>query len=262
MNYKYLKNLTKTSADFYVYGDIVDENTPDWYTGEKSETAIDTMQFKKELDSLTGITDFNIYINSGGGSVFASSAMVSMLKRFRDDTGAKIHSYIDGLCASASTYLAMVADDINIYSNSVMMIHKPMTIAYGNADEFQKEIDTLNSIETGVMMPMYEAKAKEGVTDDNIEEMLRNETWFTGNPSDDMYIGKWFTVNQLEGQKNVQACATDLFRNYKHVPEKYRNMMARPKQVEEPAEVHTLDYSAYDNIISSLKEKERTQNEH
>ena len=58
MKYKYLKNLTKTSADFYVYGDIVDDK--DWWTGE---TAVDTNEFKTELDSLTGVTDFNIYIN-------------------------------------------------------------------------------------------------------------------------------------------------------------------------------------------------------
>lgn len=259
MNYRYLKNLTQTSADFYVYGDIVDENTPDWFTGEKSETAIDTMTFKKELDSLNGVTDFNIYINSGGGSVFASSAMVSMLKRFREDTGAKIHSYIDGLCASASTYLAMVADDINVYQNSIMMIHKPMTIAYGNADELQKNIDTLNTIETGVMLPMYEAKAIEGVTDEDIEQMLHDETWFTGNPSDDMYVGKFFTVNQLEGKKDVQACATDLFVNYKHVPERLKNMSRKPKQAEKPVKVHTLDYSMYESILSSLKQKEREE---
>ena len=254
MNYRYLKNLTQTSADFYVYGDIVDENSPDWFTGEKSETAIDTMTFKKELDSLNGITDFNIYINSGGGSVFASSAMVSMLKRFRDDTGAKIHSYIDGLCASASTYLAMVADDINVYKNSVMMIHKPMTMSYGNADELQKDIDTLNTIEKGVMLPMYEAKAVDGITVDDIEEMLHDETWFTGNPDDTMYVGDFFNVNQLEGAKTVQACATDLFRNYKHVPERVKNMLNRPKQ-EKPVAGHTLDYSEYENTINSLKEK-------
>ena len=60
MNYKYLKNLTKTSADFYVYGDIVDENEPDWWTGEKSATAVDTNAFKEEIDSLDGGKDFNI----------------------------------------------------------------------------------------------------------------------------------------------------------------------------------------------------------
>lgn len=249
MNYKYLKNLTKTSADFYVYGDIVDENAPDWWTGEKSETAVDTNAFKTELDSLNGVTDFNIYINSGGGSVFASSAMVSMLKRFRQNTGAKIHAYIDGLCASAATYLAMVADDINIYKNSVLMIHKPMTCTCGNANDLQHDIDTLNLIESGTMLPMYEAKAKEGITAEKIAELVDNETWFSGNADDDMYIGNYFNVNALDSVKDVQACATDLFRNYKHVPDALR----KPKQVEKPVEDRVLDYSAYENIICSLK---------
>lgn len=251
MVYKYLKNLTTNSADFYVYGDIVDENTPDWLTGEKSETAVDTNAFKTELDSLNGVTDFNIYINSGGGSVFASSAMVSMLKRFKQNTGAKIHAYIDGLCASAATYLAMVADDINIYKNSVMMIHKPMTYAYGNADELQHDIDTLNLIESGTMLPMYESKAKEGITAEKIAELVDNETWFSGNPDDDMYIGNYFNVNALETVKDVQACATDLLRNYRHVPEALR----KQKQVEKPVKPQKLDYSAFENILSSLKKK-------
>lgn len=258
MNYKYLKNLTKTSADFYVYGDIVDENAPDWWTGEKSATAVDTNAFKEEIDSLDGVKDFNIYINSGGGSVFASSAMVSMLKRFRQNTGAKIHAYIDGLCASAATYLAMVADDINIYKNSVLMIHKPMTYAYGNANELQHDIDTLNLIESGTMLPMYEAKAKEGITAEKIAELVDGETWFSGNADDEMYIGNYFNVNALETVKDVQACATDLFRNYKHVPDALR----KPKQTEKPVEDRVLDYSAYENIISSLKKKERAKNEH
>lgn len=258
MKYRYLKNLTQTSADFYVYGDIVDENTPDWWTGEKSETAIDTMTFKRELDSLNGVTDFNIYINSGGGSVFASSAMVSMLKRFRDDTGAKIHSYIDGLCASASTYLAMVADDINVYQNSVMMIHKPITMAYGNADELQKDIDTLNTIEKGVMLPMYEAKAVDGITEEDIEEMLHDETWFTGNPSDTMYVGDFFHVNQIDGVKQVQACATDLFKNYKHVPKELKDILNKPMQTQSVKDSKP-DYTAYENVIKSLKEKGREE---
>ena len=90
---------------------------------------------KNELDELQnkGIKDFNIYINSPGGSVFASSTIVSLLKRFKQNTGAKIHGFIDGLCASAATYLLMVADDINVYQNSILMIHKPMTISWGNA---------------------------------------------------------------------------------------------------------------------------------
>ncbi len=249
MKYKYLKNLTKTSADWYVYGDILDENEPNLFTGEKSETAVDTTELKNELDSLSGVTDFNIYINSGGGSVFASSAMVSMLKRFRETTGAKIHSYIDGLCASAATYLAMMADDVNIYKNSIMMIHKPATFSYGNAGDLQKDIDTLNTIENDMMIPMYVEKAKEGITTDDIRKMIADETWFNGNEADPLYIGNYFNVTMHDTAKTVTACTTDLFRNYKHVPE----ALKKPKQTKKPVEDRMLDYSAYENIISSLK---------
>ena len=175
--------------------------------------------------------------------------MVSMLKRFRQNTGATIHAYIDGLCASAATYLAMVADDINVYKNSIMMIHKPMTFSYGNANDLQHDIDTLDTIENDMMLPMYESKAKEGITAEKVAELVDNETWFSGNPDDDMYIGNYFNVNELETVKDVQACATDLFRNYKHVPD----ALKRPKQTKKPVKDSMLDYSAYENIISSLK---------
>ena len=85
---KYFKNITSTSADFYIYGEIVSEKEKDFWTGEESKTEVDVNEFKEELDSLenTGITDFNIFINSPGGDVFASSTMVSLLKRFRQNT--------------------------------------------------------------------------------------------------------------------------------------------------------------------------------
>jgi len=38
---KYFKNVTSTSADFYIYGAIVDEKEADWWTGETSKTEID-----------------------------------------------------------------------------------------------------------------------------------------------------------------------------------------------------------------------------
>ena len=56
---KYFKNVSSTSADFYVYGDIVDEKVPDLWTGEISTTEVDTNEMKEELDELQnkGISD-------------------------------------------------------------------------------------------------------------------------------------------------------------------------------------------------------------
>ncbi len=263
---KYFKNITSTSADFYVYGGIVDEKDEYW----DGELAVDPNEMKKELDELQGkgVTDFNIYINSPGGSVFASSTIVSMLKRFKQSTGAKIHGFIDGLCASAATYLLMVADDINVYQNSIMMIHKPMTISWGNADDLQKDIDTLNTIENDMMIPMYLSKAK--VEENELKDLISNETWFSGNQKDDMFIGNFFNINYLDEAKQVAASVNkNLFKNYKHIPDALKNIEQAPvkeEKVEEPPKVEEepkqqeivdkkqkLDYSAFDNIISSLK---------
>ena len=262
---KYFKNISSTSADFYVYGDIVDEKMPDWWTGEMSTTEVDTNEIRTELDELQnkGITDFNIYINSPGGSVFASSTIVSLLKRFKQNTGAKIHGFIDGLCASAATYLLMVADDINVYQNSILMIHKPLTFSFGNANDLQKDIDTLNTIENDMMIPMYMNKAK--VDEKELKDLINNETWFNGNEKDDMFIGNFFDINYLDEAKQVTASTSkNLFKNYKHIPEELKNIKAEPKQQEvvneDPKqeevveEVEKIDYSTYEDIISKLKE--------
>ena len=252
---KYFKNIKKIvdviSADFYVYGELVDEKYPNWLTGEESKTEVDTNDFRQELEELQdkGVTDLNIYINSPGGSVFASSTIVSMLKRFREKTNAKIHSYIDGLCASAATYLAMVADDVNIYQNSIMMIHKPMTMSWGNANDLQKDIDTLNTIENNMMVPMYMSKSKVG--EDEVKRLINDETWFSGNESDVFFVGNFFEVNYLEEVKDAVACCSDkLFQNYKHVP----NILKGSKQHQNVVkDIQKPDYSAFEEKIKLLK---------
>lgn len=259
---KYFKNVSSTSADFYVYGDIVDEKVPDLWTGEISTTEVDTNEMKEELDELQnkGISDFNIYINSPGGSVFASSTIVSMLKRFKQNTNAKIHGFIDGLCASAATYLLMVADDINVYQNSILMIHKPMTYSIGNANDLQKDIDTLNTIENDMMIPMYMNKAK--ISEDEMKKLVNDETWFNGNKDDDMFIGNFFKVNYLDQAKEVTACVSkDLFKNYKHIPEALKERPKQQKVVENKPkqeiveENQKIDYSSFEDIIKQLKKE-------
>src|SRR5690606_40642686 len=66
-------------------------------------------EFKAELDKLGDIKYLNIYINSPGGSVFVASTMVSMLERLKQKS-AKINAYVDGIAASAASFLMMVAE--------------------------------------------------------------------------------------------------------------------------------------------------------
>ena len=246
---KYFKNVTSTSADFYIYGAIVDEKEADWWTGETSKTEIDINEMKSEIEELKkeNITDFNIYINSPGGSVFASSTIVSLLKRFKQERGIKIHSYIDGLCASAATYICMVADDINVYQNSIMMIHKPLSIAYGNSDDFQKEIDTLNTIENNLMIPMYMNKFKK--SEEELRNLIKDETWFNGNVFDKYYIGEFFNINYIDETKQAVALKdSNLLKNYKHIP---KNIFESTNKEEIKEKI---DYSFYENKIKKIEE--------
>lgn len=246
------KNITQNSADLYLYGEIVEENWEKW----DDESGVSLTDFKKELDGLIGIIDLNIYINSGGGSVFASSTMVSLLDRLKLK-GTKVHTYIDGLCASAATFIFFAGDELNIYENSIAMVHKPMTISVGNADDLQKDIDTLNKIEDSVMLPLYEKKAK--VDRAELKAMIDEETWLSAPE-----IVEKFNVNLINQAKQVVASVSNKFKSvYKHIPEQLKAVAMveeKPAEenavevVEEPQKVvQVVDYSTFENKIKELK---------
>ena len=246
------KNITPNSADLYIYGEIVEENWELW----DEDSGVSLTDFKKELDEMQGITDLNIYINSGGGSVFASSTMVSLLER-QKQKGTKVHTYIDGLCASASTFIFFTGDDLNIYENSIAMIHKPMTISVGNADDLRKDIDTLDKIEDSIMLPLYEKKAK--IDSEEIKRMIDEETWLSASE-----IAEKFNVNLINQTKQVVASISDKYKSvYKHIP---KQLQAEEKPKEAPkaeaspeeekpkaVEAKPIDYSIYENKLKNLK---------
>ncbi len=101
----------KDKVELYIYGEIVSDK---WY--DDDVTAND---FKDALNEHKG-KDLEIYINSPGGSVWEAQAIVSMLQRH---TGTKT-AYIDGLAASAASFIAMSCDKVIMPENAYLMIHK------------------------------------------------------------------------------------------------------------------------------------------
>lgn len=235
------KNVAENEFSLYVYGEIVSEKVPDWFTGEKSENEVDISDFKQALTDIPNGAKLNMYVNSVGGSVFATSAMVSMLQRAKA-RGVKIDAYIDGLSASCASWLVMVADNINIYKNSVMMIHKPIIGTYGNANDLRKDIEVLDKIENGVIIPIYEAKAK--VSREVLQAKMEAESWLTATE-----IQEHFNVNLIDEAKEVKNIKSDLFNTYKNTPKEF-------KQEEKPVEnivENQVDYSKFEQTINELK---------
>ena len=206
------KNISPSTADLFIYGEIVQEKSVDYWTGEESQTDVGLMDFKKELDDIGNVQKINLYINSPGGDVFTASTMISMLQR-NNDAGTHIDAYVDGLSASAASFLMMVADNLYLYKNSTVMVHKPMSWAVGNAIDMQKTIDALNKIEENVMLPMYMNKSK--VSEDEIRSLINDETWLSASDMD-----KYFNVTILNEEKVAVAnIHSNLFKNYHNVPD-------------------------------------------
>lgn len=125
-------------------------------------------QFKSELMSSSG--DITLWINSPGGDVFAASQIYNMLMDYKGDVTVKI----DGLAASAASVIAMAGTRVLMSPVSEIMVHNPMTVAIGNAEEMSKAINMLSEIKESIINA-YELKTN--LPRDEISKMMDSETW-------------------------------------------------------------------------------------
>lgn len=208
-----IKNQTDTTADLYFYGDIVSNWWGAWDDTDQYPEAI--RDFLKGQEG----KDLNIYINSGGGSVFAGMAIYNMLKRHKGHKTV----YVDGLAASIASIIALAGDKIIIPSNAFLMIHKPWSWVVGNSNDFRKMADDLDAIQKGIMN-VYEDNLVDGVEMAEIEKMVDEETWLNGNEA-----SKYFSKIEVTEENNVAACASDYFKNYKNIPSNFNRVLTQPR---------------------------------
>ena len=202
-----IKNFTDTTCDLYFYGDIVDSWSGAWDDTDQYPQAI-----KEFLDEAKD-KNINIYVNSGGGSVFAGMAIYNMLKRHK---GYKT-VYVDGLAGSIASVIALAGDKIVIPKNAYMMIHKPWCACGGNADDFREMANTLDKVEQGILNVYKDNLASEMLYDE-IVEMVNNETWLTGEEA-----SKYFANVEIVEPLQLVACTSDLYSKYINTPKNISN---------------------------------------
>ncbi len=187
-----VKNETE-SASIYISGDIVDDAEADmlksWGAGKGYQWPDDV---KQQLDAI-GDKDLTVYINSDGGSVPAGVAIANMIARHKGHTMA----VVDGWACSIATQIFFAADERKIPANAYLMIHKPSTVAVGNADDLMEAVEALNTIQQG-LETTYNKATREGVTPERVHEMVENTTWLTGEQAAEL-----FDVDVLDATKTA-----------------------------------------------------------
>lgn len=113
----------------------------------------------------------DVYINSGGGSVFAGSEIYSELRAYPGTV--KIH--VTGIAASAASVIAC-AGESDISPTAMLMIHNVSGSATGDYSVMNKESEILKQANRAVAAAYTE---KTGMTEEEALEMMNTETWFT-----------------------------------------------------------------------------------
>ena len=128
--------------------------------------------FKDELNAGSG--DITVWINSPGGDCVAAAQIYNMLMDYKGNVTVKI----DGIAASAASVIAMAGTKVLMSPVSMMMIHNPMTVAFGDSAEMQKAIEMLASVKDSIINA-YEIKT--GLSRTKLSHLMDAETWMDAN---------------------------------------------------------------------------------
>ncbi len=149
---------TKTTAEILIY-DIIDP----W--------GVSAGDFANALNALD-VDEIVVGINSPGGIVFDGIAIMNALKRHP----ANVITRIDGVAASAASFIAMAGDEIHTSKYAEMMIHEARAYVSGTAEDMKEMFDLLirhNESIAGVYKDRAGGELKEWL------KLMKNETWFT-----------------------------------------------------------------------------------
>ena len=172
------KNRTVTNQEtqeqaqertLFLNGTIAEES---WFDDD-----VTPQLFKEELESGSG--DITVWINSPGGDCVAAAQIYNMLMNYKGSVTVKI----DGIAASAASVIAMAGTKVQVSPVSMMMIHNPATIAFGDTAEMEKAIAMLSEVKESIINA-YEIKT--GLSRAKLSHLMDAETWMDANSAVEM----------------------------------------------------------------------------
>lgn len=180
--------------------------------------------FKDQLYSNGKGGPITVRMNSGGGEVVAASVIRSILV----DYPGKVTVRIDGLAASAATFVALAGDVVKMQDTAFFMIHDPSILVGGTVDDLKAAIDLLKTVKSGIM-DAYQAKTN--LPTEKLERMMSNETWMSANQAMELgFVDEVISTKPTKNMANMGARNIAVLNacNYLHVPAVLLNIEQGP----------------------------------
>ena len=151
---------------------------PDAYVDSEEAGAFSPELVRNALVQFSG--DVTIWVNSPGGDPVSGEAIRVLMSVHPGDVTVRIA----GDAASAASLMIMGATRIEMSAGSVLMIHDPSTMTFGDVAEHQRQLDHLETL-AGVYAQVYADRSGKPVAE--VREMMRATVWM--GPEDAIAAG-------------------------------------------------------------------------
>ena len=194
------ENDGEEKAKVYIYGTIGDH----W----KDSKANRAKDFALKLDELSPKA-LEIHVDSPGGDVFEGFAIASAIQRYAGET----HVYVDGVAASAASYIAIMADKVTMNDFAAFMIHNASGIVIGNRDDMRETADLLERLDNSIAVAI---SGRTGMGIEDVKAAMSAETWYFGDEAKEAGFCDEVVKTEKRAKATLERKYAD---NFKHVPE-------------------------------------------
>lgn len=148
---------TNDAAQLYLYDEI-------------SFFGVMAADFVSEMSGLSG-QDLELHVNSPGGDVFEGLAILNTLRSYP----GKVTAVVDGVAASAASFILMGANEVVMQPNTEIMIHDAWGMCLGNSADMVDMAQRLDKVSSNIAN-IYSGKA--GGDDETWRSRMREEAWY------------------------------------------------------------------------------------
>lgn len=202
MNSKIIRNEAEPRTAEVLLYDVIGE---DLFGGISGKAFADQIANLGEVDTIT------LRINSPGGNVFDGNAIYNALKNHP----ARVVVNIEGIAASAASYIAMAGDEIIADENAILMIHQAQGFAMGPESEMRKMADTLDKLDGQISKTYADRTNRKPET---FMKAMIAETWYTAEEAKEARL-----VDSVRANKKRPAA------NFS--PEVFNRISKRPDKI-------------------------------
>lgn len=210
-----------------IYGDIVPNNDA-WIYDYLEMDCTCPSRVVAALEDAKG-QPVDVYINSGGGDIFAGSEIYSAIRSY---TG-KTTLHVVGLAASAASVIACAGQCL-ISPTAMMMVHNVSGTFGGDCHDMDKAAELLRKANSAISAAYV---AKTGMTEEEALAMMDHETWITAKQAVEHKLAD--AIEEPAKQPTQMAASMGMALS-DEIKQRIRNTVKSPAARKAQAEVNIL----------------------